>query len=437
MLHGFNALTGNEVLGYVPNEVFSNLNQLPSTAYSHLYFVDGSPNSSDVTFADTSWHTVLATTMGVGGKGIFVLDVTDPSQFTEANAASIVKFEFTDANNSDIGYIQGQPQIVKLNTGKWAAVFGNGYNNTGTGNAALFIVDIETGALIQEISTKTGSSTTPNGLSTPTLIDVDGNGTADFAYAGDLYGNVWKFDLTSTNPSNWKLAINGGKPLFAAQTGQQITEQPEVTASPYGGYMVIFGTGQYLQTTDISNTTTQTLYGIWDNNNTVTVPLKNLQQQTATQVTPTYRSVTDILVNYPTQQGWYVNMPLSGERSVTSPLLTGGVVYFTTLVPNTAVCTYGGTSWLMAIDFLNGGQLSYPIMDTNGDGVVNSKDTPYGGVNLFSISSSPTLLQGLGNQNTPLQELFFNLSSGNVTGLYTAGSQNTSRRTSWKTILQQ
>lgn len=432
MLHGFNANNGKEVLAYVPNAVFNNLNQLTNPNYSHRYYVDGSPNSSDVQFADSSWRTVVASGMGVGAQGIFVLDVTNPATFKESNASDIIKFEYTSANDSDIGNIQGAPSIVKMNNGKWAAVFGNGWNNSGSGQSALFVVDIETGALIKKITTGVGNTITQNGLANPSLVDSDGNGTADYAYAGDIYGNMWKFDLTNINPSQWKVGINGNA-LFSAGTTKPITSQPEVTSAPQGGYMVLFGTGQYLQNADLSSTAAQTFYGIWDNNATVTS-----SQLVAQTITPasSFRSVTTASVSYPTKKGWYVNLPLTGERSVTDPIISGGKIFFSTLTPSNLSCSYGGTSWLMSLDYLNGAQPSEPVFDTNADNKVNSSDTVYSGVSLSGISSSPTILKGLGDVNNPLQELFFNLSSGSVTGIYTAANKNSSRRNAWRVIIK-
>jgi type IV pilus assembly protein PilY1 len=433
MLHGFNAETGKEVLGYVPNAVFSNLSQLTSTTYSHRYYVDGTPKVGDVQFIDNSWRTMLVSGMGHGAKGIFALDVTNPTSFTEANARNIARFEYTSENNADVGNIQSAPSVIKMNNGKWAAVFGNGWNNSGSGKASLMIVDIETGQLIKQLTTNAGNTTTPNGLSNPTVVDVDGNGTADYAYAGDIYGNMWKFNLTNASSDNWNVAFNNA-PLFVTGTAKSITSQPEVSLSPNGGYMVMFGTGQYLQNADLGSTSQQTLYGIWDNNAVVTAA--QLKQQTINQVNSNFRNVTTGLVNYPTQKGWYINLPSLGERSVTDSLLSGGNVFFSTLTPSNITCSYGGTSWLMSVNYLHGNQPESPIFDSNADKEINTNDTIYAGTSLVGISSAPTILKGLGNANRPLQELFFNLSSGNVTGVYTSASRYSSRRTSWRSVNQ-
>lgn len=437
MLHGFNATTGAEVLAYVPNEPMANLNQLTSPSYAHMYFVDGSPNEGDV-YYNNAWHSVLVSSFGAGGRGIFSLDVTNPGSFSEANASQIFKFEFTEAQDTDVGYIMEKPSIVQLNNGKWAAIFGNGYNSTGTGTATLFIVDIQTGALIKKISTANGSTSSINGLSNPAVIDADGNGTADYVYAGDLNGNMWKFDLTSTNPANWGVAYSG-KPLFSA--GQPITETPDVSPNPNGGYMVEFGTGKYLEVADNTTTPQNAFYGLWDNGTSVITGTSQLQQQTVTSTitgsSTSYRVVSSNTVNYATQRGWYLTFPVLGERSVTDSVITGGKVIFSTLVPSSTSCSYGGTSWLMELDYLNGYQSPTPVFDTNGDGVINSNDTATAGMSLTGIASAPTLLQGLGTSTSPLDEIFFNQSNGSIANVYTTGSSLTSRRTAWKEIITQ
>lgn len=451
MMHGFDAATGQDVLDYVPNAIFGKLNQLTSQNYAHSYYDDGTPASNDVQYSDSSWHTVLVSGMGIGAKGVFSLDVTDPSRFSESNASSIVKFEYTDADNQDIGYIQQPPSIMKLNNGHWGAIFGNGWNDSGNGKADLFVVDIETGSLIKELTTSVGTANTPNGLANPAVIDVDGNGTADYAYAGDIYGNMWKFDLTDSNPANWHVSYSG-QPLFSAGSSQPITTQPQVSVSPNGGYMVYFGTGMYLQQTDLTNTNQQAFYGIWDDG--ATVSSSQLLSQPIGASTPTN-------VNYPTQKGWYVDFANSGERSVTNSLLSGGAIFFSTLTPSSAACSYGGYSTLYSLDYLNGySSATSPIgggtvtvsnssgtSTSNGQSIYHSNGNANTGngqntgggtitsiVSFTGISSAPSLLKGLGSQNSPQQELFFNLSSGNVVGMYTSGSSLTDRRIAWHRI---
>ena len=398
MLHSFDAGTGNEKLAYVPSSVYSNLTQLTSPTYSHRYFVDGSPTVLDG-FYSGAWHTVLVSGLAGGGQGFFALDVTNPSTFSETNAASLARWEFTDSNDADLGFSFSQPSIVKLNNGKWAAIFGNGYNNTisdghvsTTGYAVLYIVDLGTGALIRKIDTKYGSTTTPNGLATPTVIDTDGNGTADIVYAGDLAGNLWKFDISSSNPNSWGVAFGSAAspaPLFVAKDSaaspnrQSITAAPDVSVHPSGsayGYIVLFGTGKYLETTDPADTSQQTFYGIQDNGTAVT-GRSALVQQTITGTSiingNTYRTLSTNTVNWTginPDHGWYLDLPTSAERVVSDSSTDTKRVIFTTVIPSTAACSAGGTGFLMELDLSTGGAFTTPTLDVNGDGVINSAD---------------------------------------------------------------
>jgi type IV pilus assembly protein PilY1 len=426
MLHGFEAATGLEKIAYVPTGVYSNLSRLTDVNYSHRYFVDGSPSSGDVYYND-DWHTVLVGSMGVGARGIFALDVTNPANFTEAKASTLVNFEFTQSNDTDIGYIPGPVSIVKMNNGRWAALFGNGYNSGGSGESALFIVDIETGELIKKIKTGAGSSGTPNALATPLAIDSDNNTTVDVVYAGDLLGNVWRFDLSSSNKSQWKVDYK----LY--QASQPITSGMDAGEHPKGGYMVYFGTGKYLEPTDVSSTPSNTMYGIWDKGATVTGAL---QQQVFTDIADIagngYRTATANTIDWTTKFGWYANFPTNGERVVSDPVLRGGRVIFTSIIPSAVECSPGGVSWLNEVDWLSGGRLSTPPFDTNLDGKVDSNDTLAEARKLNSVASAPAIQRAPTGKNLELK--FLNESSGEIAQVTESANPTSARRLSWRQI---
>jgi type IV pilus assembly protein PilY1 len=322
--------------------------------------------------------------------------------------------------------------------GKWAAVFGNGYNNSeadgtasSTGYASLFIVDIETGDLIKKISTNVGSTGTPNGLASPALVDADQDFVVDYVYAGDLRGNMWKFNLTSSDTANWNVAYMSGtpattpKPLFTTAGGsdQPITTRPVLSSHPTGqaGYMVYFGTGKYLETSDNNPTgaTTQAFYGIWDKNlatHTTFTAASDLVQQFITNqravnfneededdenLAHIVRDVSDNPVNYATKHGWYMelkpqnvsgspNASNFGEKQVHNALVRNGRVIFTTLLPSQNQCEFGGTSFTMQLDFTNGGLLGEPPFDLNGDDTFSNEDTYVGGTQ-SDVGIIPTL----------------------------------------------
>lgn len=411
LLHAFNAKTGYELFAYAPAILFPELSQLTDPAYAHHFYVDGSPSEGDAYF-NSSWHSVLVGGLDGGGQGIYALDVTNPAGFSEANAANMVLWEFTDVNHPDLGDTFSQPQIVRMNNGEWVAIFGNGYNNTvadghasTTGDAVLYVVDIGTGALIAKLDTGVGSSqdplglNRPNGLATVTPVDIDGNHTVDYIYAGDLFGNLWKFDMTSTNPAKWTVVSKGNvpTPLFVAKDAlgnrQPITTAPVVNFHPTRpGLLIGFGTGKYLEMSDLTDTSQQTMYVVWDRmESTITTINRSVlkQQQVlatnSSQFGPVNARVT---TNYNFQWylgaglpsgvsqylGWYINLPDAGERLIYTPILRAGRLIFNTVVPNNDPCQAGGYSWLNELDFATGKRLSFSPFDYNGDGVFNGAD---------------------------------------------------------------
>lgn len=394
MLHGFNASTGDEVIAYVPSKVFSNLTQLTDPGYSHLNYVDGDPNVGDV-FYSGAWHTLLASGYRSGATGIFALDVTDPSQFSESNAANIVRWEYGSSNDSDMGYIYGQPLLVKVNSGKWAVIVGNGYNSANY-KAVLFVLDAQTGALIKKIDTgATGTSAAPNGLSAPTAVDTNGDGIADVVYAGDLQGNMWKFDLSSTSASSWGVAFSGSA-LFAAGSTKPITSAPGVGRSSQGGFIVTFGTGSFITSTDVSSSSTQTLYGIWDKKNSTSgVSASNLTQQNFVynqtvsgnsywETTHAVGAPSDVTLTgdntitsanfYSTKLGWYLNLPNSGERVTGTPQIDNGQVQFTSYTPVVTSCSSSGSHRNTIVMLETGNRPDTVVLDTNQDGSFTTSD---------------------------------------------------------------
>lgn len=423
MLHGFNATTGAEVFAYVPTSVYSNLSQLPASTYAHRYYVDGTPSVTDAYFGGT-WHTVLAGGLNAGGQGIYALDVTDPATFSQNNASSMVLWEFTDADDADLGYTFSKPEIVKMKNGKWAAVFGNGYNNTNadgsassTGHAVLYVAFINDGldgtwtpgSDYIKITTKKGTAATPNGLHNLAPVDVDNDFIIDYIYAGDLLGNMWKFDVTDTNPGQWKVAYGNAStpaPLFTANDAsnnpQPITSRPEIGKHPTSGYMVYFGTGKYLETGDVSNTAPQSFYGIWDNG-TAVGGRSDLLQQTVTGTTlvsgDEYRKFSKNAITWcgtgSCHKGWFIDLPESGERQFSGSNLQNGVIAFVTNTPDSATCKAGGTSWFMKLDAITGGEPVKPAFDVNKDGIFTIADKLGSGENaagkrLNGIAAEPT-----------------------------------------------
>lgn len=323
MLHGFRASNLLPVVSYVPSPLVARLSSaLRVTNTSAVPLMDGSPFTADVLVpsataatatgaaastasATSAWRTYLFAPLGRGGRAVFALDVTgaagpsddgaDSEALNEARASSIFKWVFTASDDADLGHgllnpvrhnVSGQAsQVVYLNNGKFAVLVPNGYNAS-TGRAALFIINAEgpgAGATSWKDSSNQPrgyvklvpqATDAGNGLMGATWVDLDNNGTVDVVYATDLKGQVWKFDLRSRNPSEWRSAlVSGGSavPLFTARAsatatvGLPITTAPVVSFPSFGGTMVSFGTGRAIESSDFPDTSvTQRFFTVWD-----------------------------------------------------------------------------------------------------------------------------------------------------------------------------
>jgi len=464
MLHAFNAGDGKEVFAYVPYAVKDKLSALTSASYAHQYTVDGSPTVGDV-YLSGSWSTMLVSGMNAGAKGLFALDVTDASKFKEAFAAQVVRWEL-DGTDADMGYIFSRPILAKTRDGKWRALVGNGYNST-NGRAVLMLIDLQTGA-VTKVSTGVGTAGTPNGLSGVAAVSSADNGVVDIVYAGDLYGNLWKFDLSSASPAAWAVAYTAASapaPLFKAAAGQPFTARPDVAKHLKGGYMVTLGTGRYLDINDNSTTGTQALYGVWDKG--APVALADLQTQSVVSTTSgangkTYRLTTHavgvppdvaitgdnaISVNdyYTNKRGWKMNLPLSGERVVAETTVRFGRVIFSTLIPSSAACSSGGDGWIFDIDVMTGNRSA--ALDTNGDNEITDADrlngngtgtgTTAGAVRVGAVPAAASIMRakgGSGGGPGPNDDKLVNTSAGSIVRVRESGNQKPSRRAAWEQI---
>jgi Tfp pilus tip-associated adhesin PilY1 len=410
--------------------------------------------------------------LGKGGRGYFALDLTGLTPAladrpaSENALAARVMWEYPDAGTlateiEDLGYSYSRVAVVKSNdttNAPWVVIFGNGYNSV-NGHAVLFILDPTPGAtnrVLRRIDTGVGNC---NGLSTPVAIDVNDDAKVDYVYAGDLKGNLWKFDLSDPVYTNWGVAYNEGgnpKPLFQAPD-QPITTKPAVMRHcKKGGYIVTFGTGRYLGLEDLTDSSVQAVYGIWDygddaddgeyvgefdgatitgSNLPTTVSL--LQQIVVDESTvngmvlrtlgagqPDWQSTTldggscgdnygtdDCDPNYipsvdaapdPVRHaGWFFNLPESGERVVTDVLLRAGKLTVISYVTEGSTCGLAGHSWVMVMDPCTGGRLTEAYFDVNDDGTIDYQDlidigepdnAPPTGIKLDGKLAAPTYL---------------------------------------------
>ncbi len=465
MLHGFDT-AGVEKMAFVPTTVFANLAGLSRSDYSHLFYVDGSPTVADVyakfNGSINSWRTILVGGLNRGGQGIYALDVTNPAAFQDgddvadnARAANLFQWEFSDDTtkgvvsgtdkyiaDADLGYTYSQPQIVRLNDDKYYVAVGNGYNSTeadghqsSTGDAVLYLLDIVTGAVVKKITTGHGMAEDPsthsigNGLATVVgydagtltsgVISGKADGRVDYIYAGDLYGNLWKFDLASDSPNDWGYTAekNGTGTLDidrnpvklftardAAGKAQPITVQPAVHTLNSGDIMLYFGTGKLLEHTDTqaANISPQTFYGIideslktnLDTSPKITARSQLLQQQIVYQnhvsfngLTKEVRATSDnVKTGY--QKGWYIDLekPVydasnnlthlkEGEQVVVSARVLDNIVYFVTNFSDQDACVPPvKKNFLMTLSVKSGASIDEVIIDTDEDGDFDAND---------------------------------------------------------------
>ena len=460
MLHGFDITTGEERLAYIPRGVYSKLAGLTQPSYTHQYTVDGHPFTGDFR-SGTSWRTALVGGLAGGGKGYFVLDVTAPGSFaaTASAAASTVLVDTTDGTDADMGHLYGEPvldasnlervvNISKLNNGRWAAILGNGVNSTS--EKAMLLIQYLDGdrSLVKIPLDSTGGN--GNGLANPQVIDIDGNGTADVAYAGDLLGNLWKIDLSGATASTWRsyfpLGSGTAIPMFVAKdtadVRQPITTAIQWATHPDGGLMLAFGTGREMTVADRDSKSIQTLYAVRDDTTfapsaapmmsdgtVITDGRSSLVAQSSTStMTINQQQFGKTSANVVTftggsaKRGWYLDFPVLGERAVNNGgKLTDRLIYIRSRVP--AVGNQNGTEeetcepnataaeeYMTVLDILAGTPPSGKVLDTDGGGFTG---TEVAGVSRWKYGKEDRLLlrtgkpgefasispQGLNNSN--------------------------------------
>jgi type IV pilus assembly protein PilY1 len=399
---GFDALgnpivdfgSGRERWAYVPREVAPTLSRMTNSTFEFTPYVDNSPVVRDV-FIGGRWRTMLVGSLRRGGQGIFALDITNPA-VTEADADDVVLWEFSDdiAGKERMGFSYGRPNISRLANGRWVVIVPGGYNSEQStlsepqvappdpdmpsGGSTLFVLDAQTGAEIRRFEFAPAVS---RGLSSPTMGDYETDFIDEFAVAGDLQGNLWRFDLSDPNPANWAV-----ERMFRPTTDfdQPITSAPRLFPDARtGGLIAVFGSGKYLEAGDrsVTGVPTQTLRGVRDYgrgspNYPITTAQLQLQTLTKTTNIPPAASTFTVTNNNvaDTQRGWRINLVDLGERGVTSAgaLFSQGIAIFSTIIPNgDDPCQPGLRGNVYVLNASTGGA---PSIDRNGDGVVTAAD---------------------------------------------------------------
>ncbi|WP_298927607.1 PilC/PilY family type IV pilus protein [uncultured Ramlibacter sp.] len=404
MLHAFPDSNGVESFAYIPKAVIPKLEKLADVPYVHQYYVDG-PNVETDAYLEGNWRNVLLGTTGAGAKAVYALDVTAPLEMTPSKI--MWEINTTTTGFAQLGHVLSDVQAGITENGDWVAIFGNGYGSS-DGIARLYVVNLQTGALLKTLSTNVGGT---NGLGGVRIVRNAAQRIIG-AYAGDLKGNMWKFDLTGS-VANWKVALSAS-PLYAAGTTKPITATPAVLPHPNGGNVVTFGTGKFFEEADKATTSAQTMYGIWDSLpfGTTSVPAfstltgtTSLVQQTITTVpvgTPTvnFFRVSSNPVNWGNgftgTRGWYMHLPNSGQR-VVYPVerMAGTFILASTLSPESStpadlcVQSGSGSGWVYLIDGITGSGTTKPTLDTNKDGKVDGDDAQVSGF-LDPVDGRPT-----------------------------------------------
>ena len=444
MLHAFNADTGAESWAYIPSMVLPNLYKLADKNYGnrHQYYVNATPQQADI-YVDGAWRTVLVGGLGRGGKGFYALDVTDPTSPT-------VLWEFTAdtgagsgyTRDTDLGYTFGTPVISKLSDGTWAVMVTSGYNNheitNASGRGFVWVLNAKTGTVIKKIDTGEGTKTNPSGLTRLFGYSETAatNNQASTLYGGDLLGNLWRIDISGLTSGGGTTPVT--KLATLSNGNNQV--QPiaaRVQVSKVGDKRVVFvGTGQYLGVSDIANTQVQSIYAIKDVNTAYGNPrsntctgttkancfVKQVYADNANKRTATSSVTYD--VDFDSMRGWYVDLPVSGERANTDPALQLGTLVFTTNVPSDdSACSPGGTSNIIYVNYKTG--LAVPGAADIG-GLLAS-----GGIS--ALASAATLVRLPNGKVVAI----VNLSNGTtVTIEIPIGSNNQgTRRLSWRELI--
>jgi len=457
MLHAFDAGTGVETFAYLPSAVItSGISNLSNPNYGgssvpHEYYNDGELTVADV-YLGSAWHTVLVGTTGRGpAKAVYALDATNPaapSLLWERSAGD----GGTDSNY--IGQIVGKPIIAQTADGTWSVLIGNGYNSA-SGTAALLQFNLTTGALTAYPT----DATTNNGLAAPAVwIGTITNDVSTVAYAGDLNGNVWSFDLTDPG--------HAGTLLFTAKDSknnvQPITGGMLAGMDPStGNVWLFFGTGQYLSQSDLANTNTQTWYGIivqaadigstlvsnLQNGRLDLIPRSIIAEQapnpSANPPTLGSRVITPGTSGDTSgKSGWYIDLTsptagAQGERMVIPNEFQGSLLIGTTRIPlSSDPCNPSGSGWIMAINPFTGTNPESAFFDLNNDGQFTSAD-------LVTVNGQQYASAGIGFNSIPNNPIFVGntmlTSSDNATtsSIATAGSVGPVGRVSWRELVTQ
>ncbi len=444
MLHAFDLGTGDEQFAYIPELLFSEengegLGYLASTGYQHRYYVDAVPRVTTLSEGST-W---LASGLGGGGRGVFVLNVTDAVKGNEISTTGLSGWEFGADNNrnglkdKDIGYVYGEVHVGQLNNGQQALLVPNGLKpENDQASATLFLRELTTGTAIAKLVGGSGAGE----LTSLQVADLDGNGTVDFAYGGDMQGRLWKFNLSEKDPSEWSANLlftatcdvkscgsGSVQPITVKPTLSRLTGVTHTMSEP--NLLVSFGTGEQLYTPiDDDVATQQSLYTVLDDGQHLGLGRNQLEsrafdEQQYSEGELVGRTLNGQLFDYGQQldnsdsrYGWYLDLTDAGEEVIQPASLLGNLLVVATRTDGggSNFCEANSSGWLIAVDAQTGlpsydsGNSSYvPIFDLNEDksfdvgdliGKVDESGPEVGNIVVsIKLSGEPSGLTSIGN----------------------------------------
>ncbi len=374
MLHAFDAGInsangGDELWAYIPSKSFDNLSELANPIYKHTSFVDSSPFIQDA-FINGAWGTFAVGGTRHGSKLFYALDLgTDPKN------TPTVLWEFTDDDDPDMGFTYAGAIIIRVQVPsagfvtKWVAILPNGYNSS-SHKSVMYAVDLETGQLLHKWDTNNGSLASPNGMGPPVASDYLLNSDpttrtknlskpdymSEYVYAGDLHGNLYRFDMADIFSST---VVSKPELLYAGDITRSFTTAPRLFDAEGENIIVVAGTGKYIELSDrgILATTDQYMFGLLDSDNSISASYSLTDSRIVEQTISTVGNIRTFTNNpVDSTESWKVKMTSQGERMVTSLVGFADGFFAATIIPNGEnPCLPGGDSWLMFMNPRTGG----------------------------------------------------------------------------------
>ncbi|MES3020722.1 MAG: PilC/PilY family type IV pilus protein [Pseudomonadota bacterium] len=370
MLHAFDAATGVELFAYVPRALFPALPALSSPQYQPRAFVDGSAGHAEALLGGR-WRSVLAAGMGQGARGVFALDISDPSAFGQGMGSL---WDFTERDDPEMGFVGAAPLLAKFRTGtrggvaqyRYFALVAGGAATVPGAPGALFLLALDkpapapwrAGQNYHRFNTAASDPALANALAPPALA-LGPDGSVRYAYAGDAQGNLWRFDFSGAAP--WPKAVGpgaGGRPLFVARDArgrrQPITGRATVLHAPGGGFLVVFGTAGAAP----GDRAVQSLYAIHDSAGAPPELVEGRADLAARGMSgPGAGTINGAAFDFGgAGKGWYLDFGQAGaggEQLAGTVLSASGALVFSTAVAGANACA-APASRTYVVDALSG-----------------------------------------------------------------------------------